>query len=79
MKLSPPEEKATPTTENNRITEIKIEGKKWKNKLVNFVYFSVIFILINAKLKKILLKCFNIKNLSKKQKYKEPINFPQEW
>ena len=28
MKLSLPEEKATPTTENNKMTEIKIEGKK---------------------------------------------------
>lgn len=28
IKLSPPEEKVTPTTQNNKLTEIKVEGRK---------------------------------------------------
>jgi uncharacterized oligopeptide transporter (OPT) family protein len=75
MKLSLPEEKATPTTENNKMTEIKIEGKKWKNEKwkpkVIFIFIGLILLIsIFTKQKSVSLLNKNIK---------ERISFLREW
>ena len=75
IKLSPPEEKGTPITENNKMTEIKIEGKKWKNEkwkpMVIFIFIDLILLIsIFTEQKSVSLLKKNIK---------ERISFLREW